>query len=350
MAVLSELERGRIAIQCDVCIPPVVTINTPTQLRSSGWLLAGDGHDFDVCQLCAPRQRTHVRRGDAEPAEPDPGRLPNLVIIGAMKAGTTSLFNYLAHHPQIAQARDKEVRFFQDPEHRRWLGEYQSQFSPGTRYRMEASPHYTKVPCMPGAADRIAELVPDARLVYLVRDPVERIVAEYVEQLQWRSTTGTLEEELANAEDPRNWIVAASRYATQLREYRRRFPAEQIKVVDLDVLAARHTETLAEIYEFLGLDPDVAVSVEGSRHNTRDEKAAFHPWLITLRRGPIVRAYHRLPERPKESLRRLIWRLRTPVAAPALAPATAERLREVLQPEIDDLRRMTGLPFAGWSL
>lgn len=347
MTVLAELLGGRVAIQCDVCIPPMLTVNDPAGLRSLGWRLAADGQPLDVCHLCGPRG-LRTRRADAEPTEPDPARLPNLVIVGAMKAGTTSMHGYLDQHPEIAASEEKELRFFSDPDCRDWVGTYQAQWEPGTRYRLESTPHYSKWPAFPGVADRLAELVPDVRLLYLVRDPVDRIVAEYVEQLQWRAASSTIEEELAEPGDLLNWMVAGSRYATQLRELQRRIDADRIRVIDLDELAADPNKVLQGVCEFLGLEP---VDFEaGVRLNTRDEKAAFQKWLVLLRRRPVVRLVRALPERPRAALSRAVWRFRTKVEAPELAPETVDRLREVLRPEVEELRALTGLPLAGWSL
>src|SRR5207253_1676893 len=127
----------------------------------------------------------------------------------------------------------KEMRFFTDPGCRSWLGSYQDYFRVGTRYRGESTPQYTKWPLFPGVADRIAELTPDAKLIYLVRDPIDRLVAEFVEEATWGVMSGDIEEQLVDVEAPHNRLVAPSRYATQLQEFRRHVGAEQVLVVDL---------------------------------------------------------------------------------------------------------------------
>jgi len=353
MAVLAELANGQISVQCDICVPPVLTVNTPARLASNGWSLRSRGERLDACLNCsahvAPRHR--VARGDATPVEPDPERMPNVVVVGAMKAGTTSMHNYLDLHPDVAVSTEKEMRFFSDPDCRRWVGAYQEHFPTGTRYRVESSPHYTKHPCIPGVVDRMAELVPDARIVYLVRDPVDRVVAEYVEQVQWRATHRTLEEELADPTDPENALVASSRYATQLEEILRRYPAEQVLVVDLADLGADVVGTMARVFGFLDLPVPHASADDYGRFNTREEKHQVPGWLLALRRGPVLRAFRRLPAGPRQFLTHRMWRRESNlVERPRLLPETEAALRAALQPEVDRLRALTGQEFATWSL
>jgi sulfotransferase family protein len=350
MTVLAQLADGLISVQCDVCTPPNLTINTPAELRRTGWVIGGA---IDTCANCAANisARNRQPRGDASPTAPDPARLPNIVVIGASKAGTTSMLNYLGVHPEIAVSTEKEMRFFQDPDYRSWLGIYQAYFPVGTRYRAEATPFYSQTPSYPGVADRMADLVPDAKLLYLVRDPIDRIIAEYVEQVQWRAAGATLEERLVSLADPRNYLVAASRYATQLREYQRRFAADQVMVLDLADLAADVVGVMAEVFDFLGLERPAMSPEDFGVFNTRDEKRQFPEWLIRLRRGPIVRAMHKLPERPRRFMSDLAWRrLRTPVERPELSEDTRRALQDVLAPEVADLRALTGREFATWSV
>jgi hypothetical protein len=353
MTVLAHLADGLVSIQCDLCTPPNLTINTPAELRRTGWALRSAGEPLDTCPNCAAHisARNRRARADASPTEPDPERLPNIVVIGAAKAGTTSMLNYLDAHPEIAVSTEKEMRFFQDPNCRTWVGVYQSHFPVGTRYRAEATPAYSKASCFPGVVDRMAEMVPNARILYLVRDPIDRVVAEYVEELQWLAAGGTLDQRLADAFDPQNYLVASSRYATQLREYRRRFAAEQIMVLDLADLSADVVGVMGEVFDFLELERPTMSPTDFGLFNTRDEKRMFPGWMMRLRRGPIVRTFHRLPERPRQFISDLAWRrLRTPVERPDLSEHDRRVLHEVLAPEVADLRALTDRPFATWSL
>ena len=110
------------------------------------------------------------------------GALPNLIIIGGLKCGTTSLHHYLNLHPEIAMSRPKELNFFVSelnwPLGRDW---YAGHFDRSARIRGESSPHYTNRPSFNGVPGRMHELLgSDVRLVYVVRDPIDRILSHYL--------------------------------------------------------------------------------------------------------------------------------------------------------------------------
>lgn len=115
------------------------------------------------------------------------GALPTFFIIGAAKAGTTSLHWYLDQHPEVGMSTIKEPNFLSGPENgipyptRRIteLSDYRRLFDPTYPVRGEASPSYTNSPRRRGVPERVKKLVPAARFIYLVRDPVERTISHY---------------------------------------------------------------------------------------------------------------------------------------------------------------------------
>src|SRR5436190_20938382 len=107
--------------------------------------------------------------------------LPTFFIIGAPRSGTSSLHHYLNLHPEIGMSRLKETHHFVDnvqPPARRVedRAEYEALFPSDARVRGEASPSYACYPQHGGAPERISVLLPDAKFIYLVRDPIERTV------------------------------------------------------------------------------------------------------------------------------------------------------------------------------
>ena len=353
MTVLAELARGLVTIQCDLCVPPVVTVNSPSELRRIGWTLRADGEPFDTCGNCRawilPADRKPRR--DPEPVTPDPKLLPNALVIGAAKAGTTSMHNYLALHPDISASIDKEARFFQDPNMLDWVGIYQRNFTAGTPVRVESTPIYAKAPVIPGVVDRIADLVPHARLIYMVRDPIDRIVAEYIEEMSWDSAPRTLDEELSDPDEPTNSLVASSRYATQLAAFHQRFGKDGVLVVDLADLAADTAGVMGDVFEFLGLDRLDLSADDFRTFNTRDDKRIYPAWALRLRRGLIARGLNKLPRGLRQRVTSAAWRaVQKPLEVPEISPVTRARLSAALQPEVEWLRAMTGKPFATWSL
>jgi len=199
--------------------------------------------------------------------------LPDFLVLGAQKAGTTALYAYLRWHPGITGPSWKEVSFF---DRHWWRGPawYRGQFPlrSGTRLVGEASPSYLFHPLAP---ERVRALVPDARLVALVRDPVARAYSHYQhevalgrEPLSFEDALAaeserTRGEEASLVADPkafsRAWwdhtYVARGLYADQLERWLAIFPPEQLLVVRSEDLGERPAETYAEILAFLGAAP-----------------------------------------------------------------------------------------------
>jgi hypothetical protein len=199
--------------------------------------------------------------------------LPDFLIIGAQKAGTTALYAYLRRHPQIGGPAWKEVSYF-DRHYRRGTAWYRGQFpfrSDG-RIAGEASPGYLFHPLAP---ERVQETVPDAKLIVLLRNPIDRAFSHYHhevalgrEPLSFEDAIGaepgrTHGEEERLMREPgyfsHAWwdyaYVARGRYAEQLERWFAVFPREQLLILATEELGADPAETYARVVEFLGLPP-----------------------------------------------------------------------------------------------
>jgi len=204
--------------------------------------------------------------------------LPGLIIPGAMKAGTTSLFRHMEGHPQLAPAPHKEVHYFDHHFHRgpAW---YRRQFTapPRTASGMrliacESSPYYMFEPRVPG---RLRDLVPDVKLVFLLRDPVERAFSHYHnnrrlgrESLDFESALDAEDDRTLAEEDrlhadpmhvskPHRLYSYRRRglYAEQLLRWQACFPADQMLVVDSRRLFTDSAAVVAEVLRFVGVAP-----------------------------------------------------------------------------------------------
>ena len=277
--------------------------------------------------------------------------LPNLIVIGAAKCGTTSLHGYLDEHPQISMSREKELHFF--VERKNWgrgLAWYESQFDGDAPVRGESSPGYSAFPLYRGVPERMAATIPDARLVYLVRDPVERIVSHYSHRtVNWPEMRG-LEEALA---DPhlREWLVTPSRYWLQLEQYLAHFAAERILVVDADALRESRAEALARIFSFLGVDATFS-----SREFDRSHNAAIGRVGPNRAGEAVLTLLSRAlgPARAGALRQRAPRVLKAPFRYESQRPVLSDRLRAELEDELQDdvarLRHHTGLAFSGWTV
>jgi hypothetical protein len=279
------------------------------------------------------------------------GRLPNLLIIGAAKSGTTALHEYLSLHPSVFMSVEKEVRHFHQDDWRDRTDAYRTNFVTDLPVRGESSPGYSMHPYIPGVPARIHELIPDARLIYAVRDPVPRTVAQYVEFCCHRLEMRPFAEAMRDFDKPSNPYVMSSRYAYQLDQYREFFPDSQILVVDHHELLHRRADTLREVFEFVGVDPDFDTPAFDQLHNVREGKYRFTGLAQTLyERGllmPLRTRSRVLPHGLRERIKSL---LTEPVETPPLDPGLEAELKEVLRADVDRLRALTGKPFAGWSV
>ena len=186
-------------------------------------------------------------------AERHRGGLPDFIVIGAMKSGTTSLHHYLSCHPDIAMTTVKEPTFFTaEGNWDKGLDWYRKQFGSDGTLRGEVSPDYTKFPRHAGVPARMHATLPHAKLIYLVRDPIERLISHYVDAYSFRRANGPLNEVLRDAEG--RHYVACSKYFLQLEQYLPFYDFEQFLVVATEDLAARRDETLARIFRFLEVD------------------------------------------------------------------------------------------------
>ena len=277
--------------------------------------------------------------------------LPNLIIIGSAKSGTTALHSYLALHPQIAMSQQKELKLFDAPHWRQRLDWYREQFDGRAPVRGESSPTYTMDPVFPSVPERMHELVPDARLVYLVRDPVERLVAQWVEMTHLHQEDRPLAQAVGDFASGANPIVMPSRYAHQLERFREHFNDEQILVLDQRDLLLERRATLRRVFAFVGVDADFSAPGFEDLHNARDRKRRLSPTALWLhRRGVLIPArdaLSRLPVPVKERIRSLATR---PVPKPGLDDGLRRELEDYLRPDAERLRALTGGAFEHWSV
>jgi Sulfotransferase domain len=280
------------------------------------------------------------------------GALPNLVVIGGLKCGTTSLHHYLSLHPQISMSRPKELNFF--VEELNWaLGPewYASHFDRDAQVRGESSPHYTNLPRFEGVAERMHSLISDARIVYMVRDPIDRILSHYLHNAGAGYEQRPLEQAV---EAPGATYVPRSRYAMQLEPYLRRFARDRILIVAAEDLAHRREQTVQEVFEFCGVDAAFTAEEFERLWETGTARASEGGFRLMDRavRLPGLRALDRNFDRLPESLRWLVERIvhdpdAGEAAKPELAPELRKRLTEALQDDVERLERIAGRSF-GW--
>lgn len=298
-----------------------------------------------------------------------PRPIPDFVIVGAPRAGTTSLYAYLRSHPQVYMPANKEPHFFGSDLTRQHaplsLGEYRALFrgaKPGQRTG-EASPLYMVSEC---AAAEIRALQPDARIIIMLRHPVDLIHSLHQQNLAMGVENVddlllALELEPARREGralpPRTRAIDALRYravsrlADQLERFQASFPAEQIHLIFFDELRADARAVFAGVTRFLGIDPlspasAVALNSAGMARWWRLQHWLMHPTPPFDRLATILRrsdTAHRM--------RGLMLSLnRRPAPPTPMDPALRQALEGEFRPQVARLQEITGRNLSSWIM
>jgi hypothetical protein len=276
------------------------------------------------------------------------GALPNAVVVGVSKCGTSALHYYLDLHPEISASHPKELNFFiEELNWRKGVGWYRRHFSADARVRVESSTGYT-APWFAGVPERMASLIPDAKLIFMVRDPIERMLSHYLHYHLAGDEPRDVSEALADRESR---YVVRSRYYMQLEPFLERFPASNIFVAAQEDLLDSRREAMRAVYRFLGIDDSFwSPKMERLRNPTGGKGGGF-AIAERLKRMPGAGVVYRLPEEAKWLIERLVY---APGGKASDRPELGEALRasliEHLADDIAHLRHVTGRQFRGWCL
>jgi hypothetical protein len=287
-------------------------------------------------------------------AVPAAGRLPTFIVIGAMKAGTTSLFHYLDEHPEVYMSPLKEVDFFvEEGNWARGLDWYARQFdgAGGAVAVGEASTIYTKYPRYGGVPERISQHLPDVRLVYVLRDPIDRLRSHF----EHRRLVGNERRSLAEAIASDPSYVDTSRYGMQLERYLEHFPPDRILLLTSEALKTRRGETVREVYRFLGID-EAFTPPSLDREFYRTQERARYP-SIAWKVRKLAKRYVPHSKRAKELVDSVVPRIvgrgdrvERETAPEAMPADLTAHLRDVFAEDVTRLRRWMPATFDGWGL
>lgn len=254
---------------------------------------------------------------------------------------------------------NKEPRFFAGPEDGipyppgrvSSLEEYERLFDPAIAVRGEASTDYAIHPRRQGAPERIKVAVPQAKFVYLVRDPIERTISHYQMRVAFLGERRPLRQALCDFSDRRSPYIWPSLYASQLERYLNHFPQDRVMVVDQAGLLASRRSTLRSIFAFLEVDDTVDCSQFDDVLSSSREWRAYSPRYARLVDRVVAPAVRWVPRDARRLLRRsLEARLWSPLEAPTIDEELRTRLQELYAPDAQRLRALTGMTFPTWSV
>jgi len=295
-------------------------------------------------------------------------------ILGAMKCGTSTLYRYLAQHPDVFLSHPKEPVFYEaqfergmDFYRRHYFGAWSGQHAVG-----EARTHNLFLPYV---AERIRKTLPDARLVAILRDPTPRAHSEWWHQysrgLETLPFDRAVQEDLRRVEQgvtfegpegERLWraglhtgrdartryglYLQMGYYARQLARYRALFPPDQLRVLFFQDLERDPERVVRATWKHLGVDPDVPLRPLASQNTARTR--ARSPLAARLNMLPGPRGWARyLPEALRRPVRRFL--AGRPMARPPMDPEVEAWLRQHFAPHNRALEALVGRALPEWS-
>ena len=282
---------------------------------------------------------------------PPPQTRPTYVGIGAQKCASTWLHRILAEHPEVAVPDVKEVNFF-SYRYDRGFQWYERRFAAAgaARVRGEISPSYF---CEPGVPGRVAQYMPDARIILSLRDPVERALSNHRHEVREGHLVGDdLSFEAGLKNNP--MYIEQGLYATHLKHWLEHFPRERVLVVLMEDVVANPQVVSRTVYRFLGVDADyvpagLEVRYNGSFATRSSSLAAVKNAMYGLTRAPGLNWLW--DAAAGTGLRSMYRGVNTKPSAdviPRPRPQTIAQLRQRFEPEIRELESMLGRSLQTW--
>lgn len=282
------------------------------------------------------------------------GRFPDFLIIGAMKCGTTSLHDYLGKHPDIYTSEPKEIHFFMDEKfNNNSLDWYKSLFISEKKITGTSPQNYTKChrPKLKNVPERIYKYMPNIKLIYIIRDPIKRIISHYKEaQSGGYAPKEGLNKFLQNFEN--NHYVQTSMYYYQISQYLKFFKKEQILIIKSEDLLENRIDTLNEVFRFLSVKEIFDGSIFEYKKNighSKKMKNNIGNLLFNSNKTKFIR--NLLPRKLKNQLKRssVVEKISyTSVKTEQIDTELKQRIKNYLKPDLIKLEQLTGKSFQDW--
>jgi hypothetical protein len=249
-------------------------------------------------------------------------------------------------------SKPKELNFF--VEEMNWdlgLDWYASRFDDRFKVRCESSPHYTNLPRFGGVPERIQEHCSDARLLYMVRDPIKRILSH------WVHATGAgyeTREMVPTLSLPDTQYINRSKYWMQLQPYLELFDRGQIELITQEELQAEREATMRKAFAFAGVDESfVSEQFDREWEKSSAKQGDKYQFMEKLIKLPGFRSFDRNFDRLPESMRWIVEKVvhdpeKPPAEKPKLSAELFETVRGRFGEDVAELQRFAGREFAGW--
>lgn len=272
-------------------------------------------------------------------------RLPNLLIIGAMKSGTSSLHDYLSLHPDIFMSDPKEIHYYADGTYnvksKEW---YTSFFNTNKKIAGTTPQSYTKChnKYYQNIPKRIFEDTPDVKMIYIVRDPIQRYASHILESYHCDRP-----EDVKYSQQSENYLKT-SMYGMQLKAYLAYFSMKQIYVLSLEDLKQNRLKELNGIFRFLEVAPLDNEELFNFKSNTAETKGI----PAVIKGNLIIRLISKISvpfaEKVSTMLSERFYAYQ--LKKPTISDHEKEKLKERLSVDIEEFRCLTGKVFEQWEI
>lgn len=276
--------------------------------------------------------------------------LPTFIFCGTQRGGTTTIFHYLKQHPEIGMSEKKDVHYFDFNfnEGKKW---YEKQFNncQNNKYKAigEAPTFYIY---LKEAPKRIYELLPNVKLIFIFRNPIDRAYSHYwheikggCEYLSFENAINKEEERLSsgNIFNQQHYsYLDRGKYVIQLKRFKKYFPNEQMLILINKELKENPEKTIKKIYEFLEVDKDFIVPNQHTRKNKGKQP----------RNWKLQRLKHKLPSNfVGRIFRYAIDAINLKEGYPPMKPITREKLINYFKSYNNELEELLGKKLDGWD-
>lgn len=267
-------------------------------------------------------------------------RLPDFIIIGAMKCATSTLHDQLGANQGFYMSTPKEPYFFSDdPIYAKGIDWYRSLFADAepTDLCGESTTHYTKLPVHPNSLPRMLEHVPNAKLIYVMRHPIDRLVSQFVHQWSERQITVDINEAIHRHEE----LIAYSKYCAQLTPFLDTYGPDKILPVFFDHLRTHPDEELARVGRFLNAPITPVWRDDLEQSNVSSARLKKVPVLDMLVDAPGLS--HLRKALVPQSVRDRVKGSLQMSERPELNPASLEMLQQTFDQDLDQLGQLLGI-------
>jgi hypothetical protein len=266
---------------------------------------------------------------------------PDFMIIGAMKCATSTLHVQLALQPGFVMSEPKEPNFFSNDEiYAQGLDWYNSLFAAAAPGDLcgESSTHYTKLPTYPATLGRIKQHAPQAKFIYVMRHPIDRLVSQYIHEWSQRTTTATDVNEAVTALPI---LVQYSQYSMQLRPFLEAFGAENVLPIFAENLRHHPQRELERVCRFVGYDGTPMWQDSTGEQHLSSERLIASPWRDALVDQPVLSFLRRMlfPKAVRTWVRGF-WQMKE---RPQLTPERVEHLEQIFNQDLAVLGDWLGI-------